>query len=449
MNTRISLLLLLAACTWQSCTKDLGPSADSLDTQLEQALSTASDGAGPDFYLLPESDDFDRIPQDPRNPLTAAKVALGRLLYHETGLGLAPIKPIGKGTYSCASCHFAAAGFQANRHQGISEGGMGFGQRGEGRAPRPDYLPEELDVQPIRTPTTLHTAWQELMLWDGKLGGVGENLGTEDKWVDGTPPATNYLGYQGLETQAIASMGVHRLMINETIVDTLGYKTLFDQAFPDVPAPQRYDREHAGLAIAAYERTLIANRAPFQQWLRGNRRAMTDQEKRGAILFFGKAKCYTCHNGPTLANMEFHAIGMKDLYENPNPVFQAGPGAAANLGRGGFTERTEDMYKFKVPQLYNLADSPFYGHGASFTSLRDVVAYKNEAVPENPNVPVSQLAEGFQPLNLTPQEIDDITAFLESALRDPDLMRYQPAAILSGQCFPNNDPQSRQDLGCN
>ena len=55
------------------------------------------------------------------------------MLYHETGLGISPKLDIGKETYSCASCHFAAAGFQAGRFQGIGEGGLGFGVNGEGR----------------------------------------------------------------------------------------------------------------------------------------------------------------------------------------------------------------------------------------------------------------------------------------------------------------------------
>ncbi len=443
------IILSIVLIGIQACRPDPSSTPNALDAQLEQALLVASNGVGPSYYLLPDSDDFSRIPQDPKNPLTAAKVALGRLLFHETGIALAPMKAIGKGTYSCASCHFAAAGFQAGRHQGISDGGIGFGIRGEGRMPHPDYLPEELDVQPVRTPSAMNLAYQDLVLWGGKLGGVGANIGTEDRWEEGTPQFFNYMGYEGLETQAVMGQDIHRVVINERIVDTLGYKTLFDQAFPDVPVSERYTPLYAGLAIAAYERTLLANQAPFQLWLRGQRSAMSDQEKRGAILFFGDAGCYTCHNGPSLANMEFHAIGMKDLYEHPQPTYGADASMPANLGRGGFTGRTEDMYKFKVPQLYNLADSPFYGHGASFTSLRDVVAYKNEAVAENPNVPTSQLAEAFKPLNLTPQEIDDITAFLETALRDPNLQRYEPQHILSGQCFPNNDPQSRQDLGCN
>ena len=68
---------------------------------------------------------------------------------------------------------------------------------------------------------------------------------------------------------------------------------------------------------------------------------------------------------------------------------------------------------------------------------------------KTPAVPDSQLSPEFKPLNLTEEEIDDITAFLETGLRDPNLVRYVPESILSGQCFPNNDPLSRMDLGCN
>jgi len=106
------------------------------------------------------------------------------------------------------------------------------------------------------------------------------------------------------------------------------------------------------------------------------------------------------------------------------------------------------MYKFKTPQLYNLVDSKYFGHGASLRTVRDVVVYKNLAVAENPAVPVSQLAAEFRPLNLTGVEIDRLTLFLERSLRDPSLMRYQPTSVPSGFCFPNNDQQSRSDLGC-
>lgn len=438
-------VLLLAAC------KEDEPAPftpDPLDEQLVQVLTDVSQGVGPDLFLLPAPEALGSIPQDPRNPLTPEKVALGKLLFHETGLALTPKNPMGAGTYSCASCHFASAGFQAGRHQGIGEGGQGFGVNGEGRHRDANFSVIELDVQPIRSPSALNSAFLIVTLWNGQFGAKGPNEGTEYAWVPGSKPEVNHLGFHGLESQAIEGLGIHRLVTDRETLENLGYKEMFDQAFPGLPQEERYSRITAGLAIAAYERTLMANEAPFQQWLRGEKQALSSLEKEGAILFFGKGQCGSCHSGPALNSMEFYALGMNDMFDCPEETFQTPVDAPTDLGRGGFTGRPEDVYKFKVPQLYNLKDSPFYGHGASFRSVRDVVVYKNNAQPENPDVPASQLAEEFSPLGLSDPEIEAITAFLENALHDPNLKRYEPESILSGLCFPNNDPQSRVDLGC-
>ncbi|MGI9174087.1 MAG: cytochrome-c peroxidase [Rhodothermales bacterium] len=369
-----------------------------LDENLEAVLVQASEGNGTSYFLLPESDDFYAIPQDPNNPVTPAKVELGKLLFHETGLLGNPKRPEGRLTASCASCHHAGAGFQARRRQGIGEGGLGFGVRGERRQKHTDYTIEELDVQPIRSPSAMNAAYQEVLLWNGQFGATGPNQGTEHAWTAGTPKETNHLGYQGLETQAVAGLDVHRMSNLDTSVVSLDstYLHLFDAAFPGEPI----DREQAGLAIAAYERTLLANQAPFQQWLRGRRGAMTERQKRGALLFFGEAQCATCHTGPALSSMTFHALGMGNL--EGEDVFTGGPNELArpeDLGRGGFTGREEDLYAFKTPQLYNLTDSPFMGHGGTFRTVREVVEYKNRAVPENPDVPPARLATAFQPLH--------------------------------------------------
>jgi len=224
---------------------------------------------------------------------------------------------------------------------------------------------------------------------------------------------------------------------------------LFDAAFQNVEETVRYSKMNAGLAIAAYERTLLSNEAPFQQWLKEDYAAMSDEEKRGAILFFDDAKCGNCHSGPALNTMEFHAMGMKDLYDCPEEVFRTPEDDKAHLGRGGFTGNPKDMFKFKVPQLYNLADSPFYGHGASFRSIREVVQYFNLGIPQKTTVPTNQLAEEFGPLSLSEIEVDEITAFLKYSLRDPNLKRYEPTSIPSGNCFPFNDPLAANKLGSN
>jgi len=419
--------------------------SDLLDIELEQIIAR-TDPKGLEAYILPDEEDWKDIPQDPRNPITPEKIELGKLLFHETGFAIHAKNDKGMKTYSCASCHHVDAGFQAGRRQGIGDGGLGFGIRGEGRKGDPAYHPDSMDVQSVRTPTVINVAYQPNQIWNGQFGATHKNQGTEDKWVRGEPTGMNYTGFQGPEAQAIAGLKIHRIEINDSLTQLLGYQEMFDKAFSGFPAHDRYHNMSAGLAIAAYERILVSNQAPFQKWLRGEKDAMTDQEKEGAMLFFGKAECVNCHKGPALNEMEFYALGFNDL-TGPD-IFSVSPSDDSHLGRGGFTERAEDMYKFKVPQLYNLKDSPFLGHGGTFHTIRSVIEYKNKAIPENPNVPPGQLAEEFHPLGLTDEEIDAITIFIQEGLYDPYLSRYVPEHIPSGKCFPNNDEITRIDLGC-
>ena len=414
-----------------------------LDQAVEEALVNAAQTGSMDEFIMPESEDFNAIPQDPNNPLSTSKVALGKLLYHETGLLVNNVRPEGRYTSSCAACHHSAAGFQAGRVQGIGEGGIGMGNKGGDRTNHSNYSDEELDIQPIRTPSAMNGAYQVVNLWNGQFGATGPNEGTEASWTAGTPKETNFLGYQGLETQAIAGLAVHRMEdIDSTIAVTHPtYTSLFAEAFPGQPI----DRERAGLAIAAYERTLLANKSPFQRWLRGEKNAMTEAEKRGAILFADKAGCADCHNGPALNSMTFYALGMNNLI-GPG-VYGNNTEAGENLGRASFTGNPADNYKFKTPQLYNLVDSPFFGHGGNFRSVREVIAYKNAAIPQNAEVPASQLAEEFVPLGLTEDEISDLVAFVEGALYDPNLKRYVPSSLPSGNCLVANDVRTRSENG--
>ncbi len=451
------LALLGAMLSLTSCKKDTEDeppfSTSNLDAELLELIEAASDGAGPHYFRLPASNAYSDIPQDPNNPLSASKVELGKFLFHETGIGKNPRMFTSEGQFSCASCHHAAAGFQAGIAQGIGEGGFGFGLAGEGRTVHPEYFnnpiwSDSLDVQPIRSPSALNVAFQTNMLWNGQFGATHVNEGTSHAWTAGTPKEFNNLGFHGVETQAIAGQVVHRQMVDHDFcVEYADYMDLFQNAFGDVPQSIEELRIHSGLAIAAYERTLLANQAPFQKWLAGSRSLMSDSEKRGAMLFFGKAECSSCHTGPALNSMEFHAYGMNDIYTSPMAIM-ASESDEENLGRGGFTGNQEDMYKFKVPQLYNLREAGFLGHGSSFKSIREVVEYKNAGIPENPMVPAGQLAAEFTPLLLTPDEVDDLVNFLENALNDPHLDRYVPSELPTGMCFPNADTQSMIDHGC-
>ncbi|MBR9920053.1 MAG: hypothetical protein GYB31_04380 [Bacteroidetes bacterium] len=419
---------------------------DHLDNPLDHKLRTTLNDLSPsgsyEHFTLPESHDYSNIPQDENNPLTAVKIELGKMLFFETGLALAPLHDESLEGYSCGTCHVPEACFMPERVQGIADGGFGMGHN---REKLDSYEGNEIDAQGVRPLVMLNLAYVPNTTWNGRFGAGGVNTGTEAVWEGETE--LNHLGYQGLETQNIEGLHLHRMVVNEDVIDTLGYRQYFDTAFPEMSKEDRYSPLGASFAISAYLRSIVTNKSPFQQWLKGNDEAMTDPEKRGALLFYGKALCYRCHKGPALNAVEFYSLGVKDLYQT-GQAFATGPDDPRNLGRGDFTKDPADNHKFKVPQLYNLKDGDFYFHGSSHTDLHDVVEYFNEGVPENPNVPEEQIAPQFHPLYLSHSEMEDLTEFLKHGLYDSDLQRYVPESVLSGNCIPNNDPLSREDLGC-
>lgn len=430
-----------------SCVKDKMPELIELDQELESLIKKSSPTGNTDYYILPNESDLTSIPQDQKNLLTEDRVELGKFLFFETGFAMGAKKESGMGTYSCASCHIPEAGMRPGSFQGIADGGMGFGLNGEDRRRHPDYIESELDVQSARPLSLVNVAFVKNTFWNGQFGGRGVNEGTEEVWDLLEETEFNHLGFEAIETQNFDGIETHRYTINEELIDAYGYRELFDSAYPELEDSLRYSNYAGSLALSAYIRTILANQAPFQNWLKGDISALTADEKRGALLFFGKANCSNCHYEENLGSLEFHALGVKDMDQIPS--FNTSSSDRRNFGRGGFTLKEEDNFKFKVPGIYNAGDAPFYFHGASKRSLEDLIDYKNEAISENERVSQSRISEKFLPLGLTDTEKQQLVAFLEGALRDPDLGRYTPGSLPSGFCFPNNDAQSRIDLGCN
>lgn len=448
MNNKTKLFSWLLAVSLfalaHGCAKD--EAVAPIDADLERTLLRLSVNNSLSDYILPDGSNLSGIPAGVGNKLTEEKISLGKMLYFETGIARDPIQPSMRGTFSCSSCHIPEAAFTPGRIQGIADGAEGFGLHGEGRAMLDTYQENQIDAQGARPLSMLGVAYVTNSMWAGRFGAHDNNVGTEHLWSEADGTAFNELGLDGLEAQNIDGTIVHRLNIDDYVLDTLGYRSMFDAAFYDWPQSARYGRLAMSFALSAYIRTVLPNKAPWQFWLRGDKAALSEPEKRGALLFFGKAGCYRCHNGPALNGNTFHAVGVNDLYEIGG--LKTGPDDERNLGRGGFTQRPEDMFKFKVPQVYNTSDMPFYFHGSSHTNLREVVQYFNRGIPENDRVPQTNISEFFHPLNLTADEVDDLTAFLANGLRDPDLQRYAPTQVLSGNCMPNNDELSRHDIGC-
>ena len=224
--------------------------------------------------------------------------------------------------------------------------------------------------------TVMNVAYMTNTLWSGSFGANDKNVGTESSWTGLTE--VNFTGFYGLEAQNIEGFHLHRLDINETVMDEYGYRALFDKAFSDYSLEERYSPETASFAISAFLRTILTYDAPFQEYLKGDFTAITSQQKKGAELFFGKARCIKCHNSPSFSAMDFYALGTKDMYENGG--LNTGPDDPRILGRGFFTGNEADNYKFKVPQLYNLKDYTHFFHGSSKRTVRDVIEFKNKAV---------------------------------------------------------------------
>jgi cytochrome c peroxidase len=440
------LLTLLAFGLLISCTKD--ETTSSLDAQLERTLLRLSPEGNLSYYMLPDGSNLSGVPAGVGNPLTEEKVELGKLLFHETALGRDAVTEGSLRTFSCSTCHVAEAAFTAGASQGIADGGIGFGEKGTGRImDEENFAEDEIDAQGARPLSMLGVAYVTNSMWAGRFGAHGANAEVEHVWGVFDPATeVNHLGLDGLEAQNIEGTVTHRMSTDDYLLDTLGYRRFFDRAFPDFQGEARYGRIAVSFALSAYLRTILPDQAPWQDWLRGEKLALTEQQKRGALLFFGKAGCYRCHDGPALNGNTFHAIGVDDLCDIGG--LRTSIDDTRNLGRGDFTRRVEDYYKFKVPQVYNTKDMPFYFHGSSKTTLREVVEYFNDGVPENDRVPLANISDYFHPLNMTEAEIDDLTEFLAEGLYDPNLQRFVPESVLSGNCFPNNDQQSRVDTGC-
>jgi len=423
-----------------SCTKD---TVMPIDAELTEKITNWSKTGNLEYFILPESGDFDKLPnQDPHNPITQEKIELGQKLFFETGLAQTSLKENSYETYSCSSCHVPSKGFLPGRMQGIADGGEGFGENGNYRTISPSYLESEIDAQGNRPMTVMNVTYMTNTLWSGTFGANDQNVGTENSWTG--LAEVNHTGYVGLEAQNIEGFDLHRLAINDKVLYEFGYAELFDKAFPDFPESERYTPETASFAMGAYLRSILTNEAPFQEFLKGDERALTQSQKNGALLFFGEAGCVTCHNSPSFSSMKFYALGTQDMYEIGG--LNTSSDDPRILGRGMFTGREEDMYKFKVPQLYNLKDYATFFHGSSKTSIEEVVDFKLAAKSENSQVSDELVA--LSPRDLTELEKDQLIDFLTNALHDDDMERYAPESILSGYCFPNNDEKSRIDMGC-
>ena len=283
----------------------------------------------------------DQPPMPAHNVSTPARVELGKALFFDPRLS-------GAGAMSCASCHEPQLGWADGRKTAV------VGDAVLGRA----------------SPTIVNLAYNTQFMWDGRK--------------------------KDLEDQAV---GPHRHLSTEAYVAALtrlgalpGYQALFAQAYPGEPI----DVQTAAKALAAFQRTVVSKDSPFDRWLAGDTRALTEQQYRGFKVFTdaGKGNCAACHNGPNFTDNGFHNVGLK-----------------TGKDQGRFAIRPVAALKgaFKTPTLRDIELTAPYFHNGAAATLREVVDYYARGGEDRSNV-----SADVRELPLTEQDREDLVAFLRA-----------------------------------
>ncbi len=356
-------------------------------------MAKGGKGKGGGNYLPEPNHDF-------RTP-SAEKVELGRVLMFDKILS-------GNKNISCGTCHHSLAGTGDGLSLPVGEGGKGLGVTRSVSAGTADEIVE-------RVPRNAPPVWNlgdnsfHTMFHDGRVTTVGGEYfpsGCDTPAKGNLPyglenvlacqamfPVTSFTEMRGQPgendianaTQLHGPGGVWDLLAKR-LQDIPEYVTMFQAAFPgDVIYDTDITYVHAANAIAAFEGVAWrADNSPFDQYLRGDRNAMSNNAQKGMRLFYkgkGKGKgsgaaCADCHSGLYQTDQSFHAVAMPQIGAGRNN----GPSLTEDWGRWDVTGEGADMLKFRTPTLRNVALTAPYGHGGAYNTLRAVVEHMVDPV---------------------------------------------------------------------
>ena len=321
-----------------------------------------------------------RAAAPPDNPQTPDKIALGEKLFFDGRLSV-------DGTVACSTCHDPAKAFTDGRTVAIGVKGRA-GQR--------------------NAPTVLNALYNKFQFWDGRA----DSLETQ-----AALPIVDFFE-MGQPNLAAAVAAVARVR---------EYQEAFRDVFGRPPNGPDMLR-----AIASYERSQFSFDSPFDRFIAGDKRAISDSAKRGWELFNTKARCNLCHaltdkkpDPAFFIDQDFHNIGIGIIRHdvvhlacvaqinsgNVIDVDQAAIGSNLSvLGRYLVTKKNANIAAFKTPTLRNVLITAPYFHDGSQATLWDVMDHYNKGDGiKNP-----YLDTDIQPLALSEQEIDDVVAFMAS-----------------------------------
>jgi len=376
--------------------------------------------------------------------LNSAKVRLGQMLMFDKILS-------GNRNISCTTCHHPSAGTGDGLCLSKGEGGAGLAQSRS--------APLDADGQPILIPRNAPDAFNRgefnTLFWDGRvqqnangtfttpagdqlLPGLESALAaqamfpvTSPSEMRGQPGENEVADYSDDDLRGIWGALMNRLLAIEE------YRDMFAAAYPDIHESE-LTFAHAANAIAAFEIAhWTLDDAPFDQYLRGDQSALSDSAKRGALLFYGEARCSTCHSGSLLTDQDFHAVGVPHL----GPGKGHGQDGLSDFGREGVTGDAADRFKFRTPPLRNVAATGPWMHDGAIMTLEGAVRhmldpvtsaqsfdssvlpleFQSEYHPEQAAAILSAVDnEGMEAVLISEAEFADLIAFMD-ALSSPSL----------------------------
>jgi len=391
-------------------------------------------------------------------------VDLGRLLFFDTVGGL-------NNDNNCSGCHSPKNGFGDS--QSIAIGIDNNGIVGPDRAgPRNQR----------RTPMVINTAFFPNLMWNSRFASLSLDPFDNRAGFEFPLPEGLMLSYQPhllvaqafippterVEVAGFAFPGDNFDIRNEVlkrINNVPEYRKQFGKIFPRVRDGGPITFDMFGLAISEFEFSLVFADAPVDQFARGQKNALTDEQKRGALLFFGKARCVECHKVSGSSNEMFsdfsqHVVGVPQIAPAVGNVPFDGPAENEDFGLEQITGNPLDRYKFRTSPLRNVALQPAFFHNGAFTRLEDAIRHHLDVfasarhynpsaagvdpdlmAPMGPIEPVLSRVDPIlvTPIQLTDEEFQHLVDFVRNGLLDrratPEVLKKQiPKSVPSG--FP-------------
>lgn len=333
------------------------------------------------------------------NPITNEKVILGKLLFFDPILS-------GNKDVACASCHHPNFAFAESLEISIGVNGKGLGEK------REFLTPNDIPFVKRNSQTIINTVFNGLtnekeiepdaapMFWDLRAKGL------ENQSLEPIKTFEEMRGHQYTKDEVLGKI-LDRIKKNNE------YQRLFKVAFG---AKNAITQENLAKAIATYERTIVSNNSRFDQYMRGDNTALSQNEIDGMMLFL-KSGCSKCHNGPMFSDFKAHTLGIEDNEK-------------VGFSDDGFQKK----YAFRTPTLRNLRFTAPYMHNGKLKTLQNVLEFYEDLSGgqiKNPKVKPQQLDPLIEHLKVNFKDISAIIEFLNT-LNDYKFDKSIPTKVPSG-----------------